>query len=97
MFLRDLRVGFKWDYQQFKGRGWCSPNRIMAGMVYDPDAFDSMAVINAEQWNTGGADGPKLTRADILPQVRKTCCSSAKNQNPPTPAHRESLGSAGES
>ena len=84
MFLRDLRVGFKWDYQQFKGRGWCSPNRIMAGMVYDPDAFDSMAVINAEQWNTGGVDGPKLTRADILPQVRKTCCSSAKNQNPHT-------------
>lgn len=38
---------------------------------YDPDAFDSMAVVNAEQWNKSGPDGEKLTRADILPHVRR--------------------------
>ena len=36
---------------------------------YDPDAFDSMAVVNAEQWNKSGPDGEQLTRADILPHV----------------------------
>lgn len=36
---------------------------------YDPDAFDSMAVINAEEWNEGGPDEGGLTRSDLLPQV----------------------------
>ncbi|CAI8021484.1 Ankyrin repeat domain-containing protein 49, partial [Geodia barretti] len=34
---------------------------------YDPDAFDSTAVVNAEEWNRSGPDGETLTRADILP------------------------------
>ena len=36
---------------------------------YDPDAFDSTAVVNAEEWNKSGSDGETLTRADILPNV----------------------------
>lgn len=40
----------------------------MAAQIYDPDVFDSMAVVNSEEWNKGGSDGEKLTRAEILPQ-----------------------------
>ena len=42
----------------------------MASESYDPEAFDSMAVVNSEAWTTGRPDGETLTRDDILPQVR---------------------------
>ncbi len=38
---------------------------------YDSDAFDSMAVVNTEEWNEGEADEGGVTRADLLPQVRE--------------------------
>ena len=38
---------------------------------YDPDAFDSMAVMNSEIWNFGEARGEGgLTPMDLLPNVR---------------------------
>lgn len=37
---------------------------------YDPDAFDSMAVVNSECWNEGGHGSENtLSRGDLLPQV----------------------------
>ncbi len=39
---------------------------------YDPDAFDSLMVVNAEEWNEGQADEGGLTRDDLLPQVNPT-------------------------
>lgn len=36
---------------------------------YDPDAFDSMAVMNSETWNMGEGDERGLTLHDLLPNV----------------------------
>lgn len=40
------------------------------GKQYDPDAFDSMAVMNSEIWNLGEGDEGELTPRDLLPNVR---------------------------
>lgn len=36
---------------------------------YDPDAFDSMAVMNSEVWNVGQNDGQSVSMRDLLPKV----------------------------
>ena len=38
--------------------------------TYDPDAFDSMAVMNSEIWNLGGGEEGGVTSKDLLPNVR---------------------------
>lgn len=40
---------------------------------YDPDAFDSMAVMNSELWNLGEGDEGCVTSTDLLPNVRNNC------------------------
>ena len=37
---------------------------------YDPDAFDSMAVINSEVWNDGHQEGKIPSVDEILPKVK---------------------------
>lgn len=36
---------------------------------YDPDAFDSMAVMNSEIWNLADGDEGIFTPTDLLPNV----------------------------
>lgn len=54
-----------------RGRSIC----IVAATAarYDPDAFDSMAVMNSETWNCGHQEEGRLTRDDIVPHVRSVC------------------------
>ena len=45
-------------------------SRLPPGDVsYDPDVFDSMAVINSEMWNEGDEDEADATLIDLLPHV----------------------------
>lgn len=38
-------------------------------MDYDPEAFDSTAVVNSEAWTEEGPDEGDLTRSDLIPHV----------------------------
>lgn len=46
-------------------------NNTRAPTDYDPEAFDSMAVINSEMWTEEGPDEGGLTSSDLIPHVSK--------------------------
>ncbi len=41
-----------------------------ATQQYDPDAFDSMAVMNSEIWNLGDGEESVISATELLPNVR---------------------------
>ena len=61
----------------------------MPPQQYDPDAFDSMAVMNSEIWNLGEGEDSQLSSADLLPNVSSRNSIGGFRGPDPLPNERE--------